>query len=81
MTTPKTIQTDFFTKLKEIERQNKELFENVDLQTMSSDEAKVRSCKLYKDFILSFHYPHEKDSPYLKNELKTDTQPFNGESK
>lgn len=67
----------FFDKLKEIERKNDVIIENIGLNLISEDEAKVQSKKLYRDFILSFHYPHESDSPYLKNELKdSGTQPF-----
>lgn len=64
----------FFENLKSIERQTDEIIENIGLKLISEDEAKVMIKKKYKDFILSFHYPAEKDSPYLKNELKNETK-------
>lgn len=49
----------FITKLREIEASNKLIFDKFDSKEITMQDAQIMSNKLWKDFIYSFHYPHE----------------------
>jgi|UppTroSEACRF7005_1034516.scaffolds.fasta_scaffold02990_1 hypothetical protein len=49
----------FITKLREIEASNKLIFDKFDSKEIDMNEAQIMSNKLWKDFIYTFHYPHE----------------------
>lgn len=49
----------FITKLREIEASNKLIFDKFDSKEITMQDAQIMSNKLWKDFIYTFHYPHE----------------------
>lgn len=67
-------KTEFQKSFEQLQQQNKQLFEDVELNSKSADEAAIASASIFQQFINKMRYPSEPKLNIISGNTNENTQ-------